>query len=98
MAGDGPRTVELRSPSRRLEATFVPSVGMVGWSLRHRGDELVGRPVSLGDYVVRGEPTAIALLHPWANRLASPEYEIAGRRVTLDMSAPNVHTDANGLP
>jgi aldose 1-epimerase len=49
-------------------------------------------------YASTGEPTAIALLHPWANRLASPEYEIAGRRVVLDLDARNVHTDPNGLP
>jgi aldose 1-epimerase len=71
---------------------------MIGWSLRHHGAEVVTHPVSLAEYVMTGEPTAIALLHPWANRLASPEYEIAGRRVTLDMGAPNVHTDPNGLP
>jgi aldose 1-epimerase len=71
---------------------------MLGWSLRHRGKELLGHPVSVGVYERTGEPTAIALLHPWANRLASPEYEIAGRRVRLDMSAPNVHTDPSGLP
>ena len=71
---------------------------MLGWSLRHRGKELLAHPVSVGVYERTGEPTAIALLHPWANRLASPEYEIAGRRVRLDMSAPNVLTDRNGVP
>ena len=71
---------------------------MLGWSLRHEGEELVAHPVSVDDYASTGEPTAIALLHPWANRLASPEYEIAGRRVVLDIHAPNVHTDPNGLP
>src|SRR3954449_1895884 len=92
------QTVPLRSPGGRLAAEWVPRAGMLGWSLRHGDDELVARPASLPDYVRTGSPTAIALLHPWANRLSSPEYEIAGRRVTLDMSAPNVHTDANGLP
>lgn len=92
------RTAELRSRTGALEATFVPGAGMLGWSLRHRGDELLGHPVPLSTYVESGEPTGIPLLHPWANRLASPEYEIAGRRVTLDMSAPNVHTDPNSLP
>jgi aldose 1-epimerase len=91
-------TVSLRSPSGRLEAVFVPKAGMLGWSLRHGLEELLGHPVSLTEYVRTGFPTAIPVLHPWANRLASPEYEIAGRRVTLDMSAPNVHTDPNGLP
>jgi galactose mutarotase-like enzyme len=90
--------IELRAPGGALEATFVTAVGMLGWSLRDRGDELLAHPVSLEQYVRTGEPTAIALLHPWANRLVSPEYEIAGRRVRLDMSAPNVHTDPNGLP
>jgi aldose 1-epimerase len=71
---------------------------MLGWSLRHDGHDVVAHPVSLTDYARTGEPTAIALLHPWANRLASPEYEIAGRRVTLDLGAPNVHTDRQGLP
>ena len=71
---------------------------MLGWSLRHRGKELLAHPVSVGVYERTGEPTAIALLHPWANRLASPEYEIAGRRVRLDMSAPNVLTDRNWVP
>jgi galactose mutarotase-like enzyme len=89
---------ELRSASGRLEATFIPRAGMLGWSLRRRGEELLGHPVSLAEYVERGEPTAIALLHPWANRLGGPEYEIAGRRVRLDLGAPNVHTDRNGLP
>ena len=98
MSAEGPRTAELRSPSGRLEATFIPGVGMLGWSLRHRGDELVARPVSVRDYILTGEPTAIALLHPWANRLASPQQDIEGRRVALDLEAPNVHTDPNGLP
>jgi galactose mutarotase-like enzyme len=71
---------------------------MLGWSLRDRGDELLGRPVPLEVYVETGEPTGVALLHPWANRLRGPEYEIAGRRVRLDLSAPNVHADPNGLP
>jgi aldose 1-epimerase len=71
---------------------------MLGWSLRQQGVELLGHPVALESYVETGEPTGVALLHPWANRLAGSEYEIAGRRVRLDLSAPNVHTDEHGLP
>jgi galactose mutarotase-like enzyme len=58
----------------------------------------VAHPVSLEAYVETGHVTAIPLLHPWANRLAAPEYEIAGRHVRLDMSAHNVHADPGGLP
>jgi galactose mutarotase-like enzyme len=91
-------TVELRSPIGSLEVTILPRVGMLGWSLRHDGEELLGHPVTLAEYAATGEPTGVPLLHPWANRLASPEYEIAGRRVRLDMSAPNVLKDPKGLP
>jgi galactose mutarotase-like enzyme len=71
---------------------------MLGWSLCDHGEDVLGHPVGLEDHVITGEPTGIALLHPWANRLASPEYEIAGRRVRLDLHSPNVHTDPSGLP
>jgi galactose mutarotase-like enzyme len=91
-------SVDLRSPDGRLEATFVPGVGMLGCSLRHDGEELLGQRASVPEYASRGRATGIPLLHPWANRLASLEYEIAGRRVVLDPSAPNVRTDPNGLP
>jgi len=87
----------LHSESGRLEAVFLPRAGMLGWSLRDRNEEVLGHPVSVAEYLRTGEPTAIALLHPWANRLASPEYEIAGRRVRLDLSAPNLHLK-DGLP
>ena len=96
MSSLAPAVAELQSASGRLAATFIPRAGMLGWSLRVRGEEVLGHPVSLEEYVARGEPTAIALLHPWANRLSSPEYEIAGRRVRLDLGAPNVHLDPNG--
>jgi aldose 1-epimerase len=92
------RTVELRSPRERLQATFAPRAGMLGWSLWHRGEELLGHPVGLAEHVATGEPTGVALLHPWANRLSSPQYEVAGRDVMLDLQAPNVHTDEHGLP
>jgi aldose 1-epimerase len=91
-------TIELSSAGGELEASFVPEAGMVGWSLRHKGEELLAHPVSLSAYVETGRVTGIPLLHPWANRLASPEYEIAGRHVKLDLSAQNVRTDPNGLP
>ncbi len=90
--------VELSSADGQLEARFLPEAGMIGWSLRHRGIEVLGHPGSLEHYVEGGHPTALPLLHPWANRLAGPDYEAAGRRVRLNMSAPNVHADPHGLP
>lgn len=90
-------TVGLQSPSGELAASFVPQAGMVGWSLRHNGEELLAHSVSLSAYAQTGHPAGIPLLHPWANRLASHQYEIAGRQVDLT-HVPRVHTDPNGLP
>src|SRR5205085_2561375 len=95
---DSTEAIELRLPGGELEASFLPGAGMIGWSMRHRGAELLAHTGPLERYVEGGHATALPLLHPWANRLAGPEYEIAGRRVTLDLAAPNVHTDPAGLP
>jgi aldose 1-epimerase len=58
---------------------------MVGCSLRHRGEELLGAG-------------GIPILHPWANRLDAWGYEVAGRRVRLDRDSPLIAADDNGLP
>jgi aldose 1-epimerase len=53
-----PGLIELAAGA--LEASFVPAEGMLAVSLRHRGEELLGR---LG----------IPFLHPWANRVTTPD-------------------------
>jgi galactose mutarotase-like enzyme len=40
----------------------------------------------------------IPLLHPWANRLASRRFEVAGREVDLESHPDLVAADPNGLP
>jgi galactose mutarotase-like enzyme len=79
----------------QLEARFVPEAGMVGCSLLHRGDELLGQRRGLEAYVERGKTMGIPLLYPWANRLSTERFELAGREVVLD-DAPS--RDPNGLP
>ena len=88
----------LISPEADLEATFVPSVGMIGCSLTHRGDELLGQRGGLARYEATGSTMGIPLLHPWANRLAGYTYTAAGRTVELDRDSPIIHKDPNGLP
>jgi aldose 1-epimerase len=65
-----------------LEADFVPERGMIGTSLRHLGEELLG-------------DGGIPFLHPWANRLAAHDYTVGGRTVVLPAS---VMEDDQGLP
>jgi len=81
-----------------LEAVFLPSRGMLGASLCHRGVEILRRVESLETAAAKGSTAGIPLLHPWANRLAGFNYRAAGREVALDPSSPLLHFDANGLP
>jgi len=90
---------ELRTlASGELAASFAPGLGMVGCSLRHAGDELLGLGGGLAAYAQRGATFGIPLLHPWANRLAGFAYRAAGREVRLDERSPQLHLDAGGLP
>ena len=44
---DGFEALTLSAGDGEIEAAFVPEAGMVGCSLRHRGEELLGRTVAL---------------------------------------------------
>src|SRR3954471_20096573 len=81
-----------------LEARFVPSVGMVGASLRLAGRELLGLRSGLDAYRARGATFGIPLLHPWANRLGGFAYTVDGVSVGLDAANPRLHTEEHGLP
>lgn len=78
-----------------LEATFLPDVGMLGASLRHRGEELLVLPDGLRGYRA-GHVAGLPLLAPWANRLGERRYDVDG--VEVDLHGLTLHTDPNGLP
>jgi aldose 1-epimerase len=78
-----------------LEATFLPDLGMLGVSLRHRGEELLALPGGLDGYRA-GKVTGLPLLAPWANRLEERRYEVDGMEV--DLTGLDLPTDPNGLP
>ncbi len=81
-----------------VEVTFVPEAGMVGCSLRHRGEEVLGQRGGLRAYVESGSTMGIPFLHPWANRLGASRFAVAGREVDLDLGGLHVKRDAGGLP
>lgn len=94
-----PEPVRLLSPGGALEATFLPHLGMVGSSLRHAGEELLGQRGGPEAYAERKSTFGIPLLHPWANRLSAWGYEQGGRSVSLDRSSPVLKADPDsGLP
>jgi aldose 1-epimerase len=78
-----------------LDATFVPELGMVGISVRHRGAELLALPGGLDGYRA-GNVTGLPLLAPWANRLGTRRYEVEG--VLVDLAGLALHPDERGLP
>ena len=79
-------------------ARWVPSVGMVGASLQHRGRELLGQRGGLEAYAARGATFGIPLLHPWANRLGGVRATGARARRWRSTPDPRVRTEEHGLP
>jgi len=86
--------ITISDPDGDLEATFAPEVGMIGSSLRHGGEELLYQGSGLQAYADHGSTFALPLLHPWANRLRSWEFELDGRHVALDPDSPITRRDA----
>src|SRR5688572_9790567 len=76
-----------------VEATFLPDLGMLGVSLRHRGEELLALPGGLDGYR-RGDVTGLPLLAPWANRLGGRRYTVGD--TTVDLAGLDLHTDEHG--
>jgi aldose 1-epimerase len=91
-------TVRLHDEGAQLEATFVPSAGMICCSLCHRGEELLSQNAGLDAYAQGGHTFGIPLLYPWANRLGGFDYTVGNHRVQLPEDPTRIHTDANGLP
>jgi aldose 1-epimerase len=91
----GDRSAGLKVSSGPLDATFLPETGMLGLSLRHRGEELLRLPGGLDGYLA-GDVTGLPLLAPWANRLGARRYEVDG--VVVDLEGLDLHTDERGSP
>ena len=90
---DGEPSVTLAAG--QLEASFLPGLGLLGTSLRHRGEELLALPGGVEGYR-DGHVTGLPLLAPWANRLPGWRYRAAG--VEVDLDGLDLHTDPGGLP
>jgi galactose mutarotase-like enzyme len=77
-----------------LEATIAPQAALLVTSLRHHGEELLGRRADAEAFVRTGKTTGAPLLYPWANRLGAARFEVDGRE--CDVS--EARRDGNGLP
>jgi galactose mutarotase-like enzyme len=81
-----------------IELTVVPGAGMVGCSLSHRGEELLGQRGGLATYVAERSTMGIPLLHPWANRVARRQFQVAGGGVDLRAHPELYSVGPKGLP
>jgi aldose 1-epimerase len=96
---DGLSALTLASPEAGgIEAAFVPGAGMVGCSLRHRGEELLGQRGGLRAYIAERKTMGIPLLYPWANRLARRRFSLADQQIVIDPRSTPVRLDPDGLP
>jgi aldose 1-epimerase len=92
---DGHRICALSSDDADLHVSFAPELGMIGCSMLHAGEELLGQRSGLAAYARSGATMGIPLLYPWANRLGGLSYRFAGRTVAIDGGTP---LDEHGLP
>lgn len=80
-----------------LVAVFRPEQGMVGLSLKHRGEEILRRVDELDDALATGMSIGIPLNYPWANRLRGRRYAFDSRVVELDPASPWLMKDWNDV-
>jgi aldose 1-epimerase len=92
----GEPTLSITSGNLRVE--FWPDAGLLGVSLRYCGEQLLRRIDDLESARQKGSTAGIPLLYPWANRLASLHYRVAGHDVELNPAFPLLHFDEHGLP
>ncbi len=86
---------EVSSGNGDLRVTVIPELAMLGVSLRHRGEEMLGRRGGVGAYADRGSTMGIPLLYPWANRLS----DLAAAGLMVDRESSLVRIDVGtGLP
>lgn len=88
-----PYEITIADPDTGLEATFVPEVGMIGTSLRHEGEELLFQGLGLEAYRSQGATFALPLLHPWANRVRSWDFQVGDHEIKLDPDSSITHRD-----
>lgn len=80
-----------------LVAVFRPEQGMIGLSLKHRGEEILRRVGELDEALTTGMSIGIPLNYPWANRLRDTRYDFDGRAVDLDPASTWLMKDWNGV-
>ena len=87
----------IRCAKSQSQLVVHTDAGCVATSWQVRGQEMLTLPVALADFVKSQKTGGIPLLYPYANRLRTDHFTVAGKTVDLSRDA-NLKRDANGFP
>ena len=87
----------IRCAKSQSQLVVDTDAGCVATSWQVRGQEMLTLPVALADFVKSQKTGGIPLLYPYANRLRTDHFTVAGKTVDLSRDA-KLKRDANGFP
>ena len=87
----------IRCAKSQSQLVVHTDAGCVATSWQVRDQEMLTLPVALADFVKSQKTGGIPLLYPYANRLRTDHFTVAGKTVDLSRDA-NLKRDANGFP
>ena len=87
----------IRCAKSQSQLVVHTDAGCVATSWQVRGQEMLTLPVALVDFVKSQKTGGIPLLYPYANRLRTDHFTVAGKAVDLSRDA-KLKRDAKGFP
>jgi galactose mutarotase-like enzyme len=87
----------IRCAKSQSQLVVHTDAGCVATSWQVRDQEMLTLPVALADFVKSQKTGGIPLLYPYANRLRTDHFTVAGKTVDLSRDA-KLKRDANGFP
>lgn len=91
---DGFEVIELFSEEQTVSIALGIGNTLYHWSWK--GNSILWFPYSLDTYQENNKIAGVPLMYPWANRLASFQYNFEGKAYSLN--AATLNKDPNGLP
>ena len=87
----------IRCAKSQSQLVVHTDAGCVATSWQVRGQEMLALPLALAEFVKSQKTGGIPLLYPYANRLRTDHFTVAGKAVDLSRDA-KLKRDANGFP
>jgi galactose mutarotase-like enzyme len=91
-------SLTITSEDGRLQARFLPELGMVCASVEVDDAERIDLRRGPDAYREQGKTFGIPLLYPWGNRLAARDFTVADTQLRLPEPGTETGIDEHGLP